>query len=400
MSDGYYLNKVFGRVVAQPALANQRTCVNCIMDTTDPDIVFDELGVCNHCRHYAARAADEILSGNQAERYLSMLVDEIKRVGQGRPYDCIIGVSGGVDSTYVAWLAKKRLGLRPLAVHFNNGWNSELAEKNIEQTVRTLGIDLYTHVVDWEEFRDLQLSFFKASVSNLEIPTDHAIRALLYKVAARHGLRHILSGSNVATEAIMPTSWQHDAGDLRFLRAIHRQFGSQRLKTFPKLGVLQGLWYLLVKRIRVIPVLNYVDFSRKGAEALIERELGWRAYGAKHGESIFTKFFQRYVQPKKFGFDKRKPHLSNMILSGEISRADAVGEMERPLFEASELVREIEYVAKKFGLSVSELEALIALPPKGSEAYASNAWMKQLAPWIMPWLRDLATMRNRLPGRK
>ena len=209
-----------------------RICNRCIMDTTDPDIVFDEAGVCNHCHRYDAIAAKRLIPLAERPARLDALVEKIKRGGRGKEYDCVIGVSGGVDSTYVAYLTHE-LGLRPLAIHFDNGWNSEIAVANIEKTLKALGIDLFTYVVNWPEFRDLQLSFLKASTPDGEVPTDHAIVALLYRMAVKHGLKHVLLGVNVNSEAIMPRKWGYGYADFRYISAVHRQFGKVRLKTFP-----------------------------------------------------------------------------------------------------------------------------------------------------------------------
>lgn len=341
------------------------------MDTSDPDISFDDQGVCNHCRHYARRVATEVHTGEEGSRRLQAIVDRIGEAGKGRDYDCIVGVSGGADSTTVAWTAR-RLGLRPLAVHFDNGWNSELAVANIRAVLQALDIDLTTYVVDWEEFRDLQLAFLRASVANCEIPTDHAINAVLYRSAADHGVRYVLGGGNVSTEGILPPSWGYYNLDLRQIIAIHRRYGTVPLRTFPTLSLPRLLYYVFVKRIRTIPILNYIDYNKSEAVERLHREFGWRDYGGKHYESVYTRFFQGYILPVKFGFDKRRAHLATRVCAGQMSREEALREMERDPYAGSDLRGDMEFVIKKLGLTGEEFEGLMKAPVKSYRDYPSN----------------------------
>jgi N-acetyl sugar amidotransferase len=368
-----------------------QVCSRCVMDTSVPDIEFDSAGVCNFCRSAAARLQAENFSEDHGKR--DALIARIKSDGRGKAYDCIIGVSGGVDSSYVAYLVKKTFGLRPLAVHFDNGWNSELAVENIDRLLRKLDIELYTHVVDWEEFRDLQLAFLKASVANSEIPTDHAIVALLYRVAARHHVRYIIHGGNLATESIMPDRWMHDAKDLRFLRAIHRRFGTRPLKTFPTMSMARLAYYVLIRRIRYIPILNYVQYNKGEAARLLEQELGWRKYAGKHFESIYTRFFQGYLLPQKFGMDKRRPHLSSLIVSGQMTREEALEELEKEPYARRDAQDDIIYVSQKFGLNAKTFEEMMDLPVRRTEDYPNNvAVLNQIAP-LLERVKRLATAR-------
>ena len=350
---------------------NYQICTRCIMDTTDPEIEFDEKGVCNHCKRYDEIVRTKILTGEERENRLKEIVDKIKREGKNKKYDCIIGVSGVVDSTYVAYTAK-RLGLRPLAVHLDNGWDSEVAVSNIEKISKKLGIDLYTYVVDWEEFKDLQLAYLKASVVDIEVVTDHAIIAALYDIADKRKIKYILSGSNIVTEGIMPDSWVHRKTDLRNLKAIHNRYGKIKLKTYPTMGLSKLLYYRFFKGIRYISLLNYMDYNKKEAKKLLISELGWEDYGGKHYESIFTKFYQAYILPTKFNIDKRKAHLSTLICSGQITREDALKELEKPLYEKNELERDKKYVLKKLGLSEKEFENLMKLPVKKHREYGTD----------------------------
>lgn len=360
------------------------------MDTSDPEITFDDAGVCNHCSAALERMDRELLPASQRQRALQDLVDKIKAEGNGKEYDCVIGVSGGVDSTMVA-LTVKQMGLRPLAVHFDNGWNSELAVDNIKKTLDNLGIDLLTHVVDWEEFRDLQLSFLRASVANCEAPTDHGITALLFQIAARHKVRFILSGSNLATEAILPISWGHYNQDLRHLKALHRRFGSRPLRTMPTISVPAYIYYVFVRRIRQIPLLNYIDYKKDEAKQVLTTELGWRDYGGKHYESVWTRFFQGYYLPTKFGFDKRRAHLSSLICSGQMTREQALTELDKPAYDADLLRQDKQFVLKKFGLTQEELDQILRSAPKLATEYPSNYFLFHTLRKYKNWFRSIAT---------
>ena len=351
-----------------------RICTRCVMDTTDPEIKFDENGVCNHCKRYEELVRLKLLTGEEREKRLKEIVGKIKRYGKNKKYDCIIGVSGGVDSSYVAYIAKK-LGLRPLAVHLDNGWDTELAISNMEKILKKLDIDLYTYVVDWEEFRDLQLAYFKASVVDIEVVTDHAIIAALYDIADKRKIKYILSGSNIVTEGIMPNSWGYNKNDLRNLKDIYKRYGTVKLKTYPTMGLFKWLYYRFIKGIQTIPLLNYVDYNKKEAKKLLISEFGWEDYGGKHYESIFTKFYQAYILPTKFNIDKRKAHLSTLICSGQISREEALEELKKPLYVADELERDKEYVLKKLGLSEKEFEDLMKLPVKEHQEYKTDEWI-------------------------
>lgn len=370
-------------------MAEYQMCRNCIMDTSVPDIQFDADGVCNYCRLYAQVQRQYVHYDEAGQARLAKIVADIQRQGKRRDYDCVIGVSGGVDSTYVAYLVKKRFGLRPLAVHLDNGWDSELAVHNIEQTLKRLDIDLYTHVLDWEEFRDLQLAFLKSSIANAEIPTDHAITALLYRTAAKHGIAYIITGQNIVTEAIMPASWMYGSSDLRLIQAIHRRFGTIPLRTYPQMGPLRLAYYTLVKRIKAFRLLDYVAFDKASAKQFVIDELGWRDYGGKHYESIYTRFFQTFYLPQRFNIDKRRPHLSNLVLSGQMGRAQALEEIARPPAPASQIEEDVEYVVKKLGLSDKQFADLMAMPPKSHLDYPNAAFIRRDFGWLVRLARRL-----------
>lgn len=350
------------------------------MDTSDPDISFNAQGVCSHCIGYDVNYRSTVESARtpEGQARLQKVVDRIKARGRGRDYDCVIGISGGVDSTYVAWMVSK-LGLRPLAVHFDSGWNSELAVNNIENILKTLKIDLHTVVCDWEEMRDLQLAYFKASLANCDVPTDHAIYATIHHIAAKYGVKTIISGGNLATESILPRSWGHTFSDLTQIRAVQSRFGSRKLKNYPTFGFFQRyFWYRYVLGIELVRLLDYLPYSKRGAKKLIAEELGWRDYGGKHYESIFTRFFQSYYLPQKFGFDKRRAHLSSLIVSGEMSRADALAEIATPPDSAERQREDKEFVAKKLGISNEEFNLILSLPTRTYSEYPSQDWMFSL----------------------
>jgi N-acetyl sugar amidotransferase len=357
------------------------------MDTSDPEIEFDDHGVCNHCRTYSDGAALYLVPEEERPAALARLVTEIKRAGRNREYDCVIGVSGGVDSTYVAYLTRQ-LGLRTLAVHMDNGWDSELAVSNIEKVLRTLDIDLYTYVLDWEEFRDLQTAFLRASVSDAEIPTDHAIYAVLYKAAAARGIRYILLGTNHATESILPISWTYGILDWTYIQGIHAQFGRQPLRTFPHASFWATRFhYPFIRGIRAISILDYIDYEKQEAMRVLTEELGWRPYGGKHYESIYTRFFQGYILPQKFGIDKRRAHLSTLIMSGQVDRAAALVELGQPAYAGYMLEEDMEYVLKKLGFSEAEFAAIMALPVKSYRDYANGQDLNQNTTRLLQKLR-------------
>ena len=344
------------------------------MDTdVDKTIVFDKNGVCNYCKLNEKR--NDQVKTNIENNKLEQTIHTIKNKTKNKTYNCIIGVSGGVDSTYVAYLVKK-MGLNPLAVHFDNGWNSELAVKNIEQTLKTLNIDLYTYVINWKEFKDLQLSFLKASVTNAEIPSDHAIVSLLFHEAARRNIPYIIGGGNVATETLIPRSNHYDNRDWKHIKAIQKEFGTISLKTYPHMTLFDIFYCVLIKRIKYISILNYLEFDKNKAIETLKKEIGWQEYGYKHYESIYTRFFQGYILPLKFNFDKRKCHLSAMINSRQITRQEALTELEKPTYPSKELLdQDKEFVIKKLGLTPISFEKIMKSPIKQHADYPSNSWL-------------------------
>ena len=362
-----------------------RQCTISVLDTVDdPDMRFDAEGRSHYYHEYIAAEREHVRTGEDGRRELEQLADRIRMAGRGKPYDSIIGLSGGVDSTYVSYLAKQ-LGLRPLAVHFDNGWNSELAVKNIENIVRRLGFDLFTYVIDWEEFRDLQLAYLKASVVDIEVITDHAIFATLYRLAAKHGIQHILSGTNVVTEQVLPPHWIYNKTDHVNIRAIHAEFGMTPLKTYPFMNLKVKKYHQMVRGIRSHSILNYVDYNKASVKKFITDELGWRDYGGKHYESIFTRFYQGYILPTKFGIDKRKAHLSNLIFSGQITKEAALAELAQPNYEAAQLETDHRFVLKKLELSEEEFTQLMNRPPRPHTDFATERSVYDAYPVLRPF---------------
>lgn len=353
-------------------------CSHCIMDTSDEEIYFDDNGVCKHCNRFEAILKNRWFQNEEGRKRLDSIVSQIKEDGEGKDYDSVMGLSGGVDSSYVAYQAKK-LGLRPLAIHVDCGWDSELAVKNIENIVKKLGFDLYTHVVDWAEMRDLQASFFKASVVNLDIPQDHAIATTIYRMAAKTRVKYILSGSNIATESILPQSWGYSNDDSCHIKGIHKIFGSVRLKTFPLLGYFKKyIYYRYVKGIKIIKILDLMPYVKQDAISELKENAEWRSYGDKHCESVFTRFFQSYYLPVKFGYDKRRAHLSSLIVSGQITRDEALAEMKKEIYSPERLEEEKIYFGKKLGFSKDEFEKIFNLPKKSHLYYPNRQLLQRI----------------------
>jgi N-acetyl sugar amidotransferase len=365
-------------VQAAPSPTRYQICARCIMDTTDPAIVFDEQGVCNHCKLIADNRDRYWLPDERGHAKLEALIAKIKQAGRGREYDCIMGLSGGVDSSYLAMKAHE-WGLRVLAVHVDGGWNTQLAVRNIERMIAQLGFDLYTFVIDWEEMRDLQIAFLKAGVPNQDVPQDHAFFAGLYRETARQRIRYVLTGGNYATESILPAAWGYSAMDLIHLRAIHKQFGSRPLRKFPQLGFFYFNFYLpKIKKVRIEAPMDLMPYSKSEAIRELQQKFGWQYYGGKHYESRFTRFFQAYYLPTRFGFDKRRAHLASLVASGEINRDRALAEMQQPLYEPAELEKDKEFVLKKLGLNESEFAALLNAPLRQHRELPTDEWLHRV----------------------
>jgi N-acetyl sugar amidotransferase len=382
-----------------PADAPYRMCARTVMDTTDPEITFDSAGVSNHWHDYVRSREIDALTPALAKAELARIVSDVKRAGRKKAYDCVLGLSGGVDSSYLAHLAVE-LGLRPLVVHFDNGWNSELAVSNIENLVKGLRLDLHTFVMDWPEFRDLQRSYFKASVVDLEVPTDHMILGALYKIALQHRLKFLLSGTNVVTESILPRRWYFSKFDLKNLRDIHRHFGTVPLRKLPALGFWQMTYYNQVRGIHSVSLLDLIDYNKSKAKTLLKDRYGWRDYGGKHYESVFTRFYQGHILPTKFNIDKRKAHLSSLICSGQMSRDEALLELARPTYDPAMQVEDKRYVAKKLGFAEEEFDAILRLPNRRHEEFVTDTQLRKRYFRVLRAARPLTSMVKRLTRRR
>ena len=370
-------------------------CTKTVMDTSDPDIAFDKNGICHHYHEFYRRQQMEILDGDVGRKKLEEIGESIKNETRGKDYDCIIGLSGGVDSSYVAHLVVNKLGLRPLAIHMDNGWNSELAVANIENIVKRLKIDLHTEVLDWEEYRELQKAFFKSSVGNVEMITDHAINATLFRLTKKFGTRHIISGSNLNSEGIIQVGgWAHDNKDWVNIRDINRHFGTRSLRSYPRLSPIEFLSAVFIRKVRFIPILNYVEYNKKNAMAFLEANLGWRNYGRKHGESIFTRFFQEYYLIEKFKVDKRRSHLSSLICAGQLTREEALLELEKEVFGDGEKDDLIEFVCKKLEFNREEWEKIMKSPPVPHTKFKTSKILSTRNHWLYRYGRKIATGRD------
>lgn len=349
-------------------------CTNCIMDTSDPEIFFNEAGICNHCIEFENYVKPNWFPNEEGKRKLDAIIDKIKIDGRAGKYDCVIGLSGGVDSSYLAYVLRKNYpDLRILAIHIDGGWNSELAVHNIENIVKNLDIDLYTGVVDWEEMKDLQLAYFKSQLANQDVPQDHAFFAVLYYVAIKNKIKYFLSGGNYVTESILAPAWGYDAMDSKQLKAVHKKFGKIKLKNYKTVSFFKlKIYYPYIKKFKIIRPLDLLPYNKDEAKKIISKEINWRDYGGKHHESSFTKFFQAYWLPKKYGYDKRKGHLSSLIVAGQMTREEALKELEKPVYTEQEIQSDKEFLAKKMEISLEEFEAIMSQANKSFLDYPSN----------------------------
>ncbi|MCK9275951.1 MAG: N-acetyl sugar amidotransferase [Syntrophales bacterium] len=371
---------------------NYRICTRCIMDTSDPEIMFDGKGVCNHCREFDEITRKSWFAGEEGKKRLSLIINAIKSDGNGNEYDCIIGLSGGIDSSYMA-VKVHEWGLRPLVVHVDAGWNSELAVSNIEKIVKYCDYHLHTHVVNWEEMRDLQLAYLRSGIANQDVPQDHVFFASMYQFAVKHGIRYILSGGNIASESIFPKAWHGSAMDAINLKAIHRKYGERPLNTYTTISFFEYyIWYPFFKKLRTVRPLNYMNYNKMDAIDELTRAVGWRAYGRKHCESLFTKLFQNYYLPVKFGYDKRRPHLSSLIVAGQITREEALHQLDEPLYDKQELEDDINYFCKKMRISKKQFNDFISAPPHHYRDFKN--WERNHR-----WIKKIQTIAERSLGR-
>ena len=351
---------------------NKLVCKRCIMDSiNDPDILINDDGVCNHCITFDFEF-NKLPKGINREKELDSIIKKIKLKGIGKNYDCLLGVSGGVDSSYLAYLCSI-YGLRPLIIHFDNGWNSELSVLNIQNLLDKLGFDFETLVINWDEFKDLQLSYFKAGVVDLEFPTDHAILASMFKIAKKHNIKFVLSGHNVVTEGTyLPKSWVHSKLDYLNLKDIHKQYGSIKLKTYPYLSFIKRLYNFYNSQFEYIQLLNLVDYNKFEVKKKLVSELSWKDYGGKHFESIFTRFYQGYILPNKFNIDKRVFHYSCLVQSEQITREQAIQLLQEPIYDKNLLESDKKYVLKKLNFNEATFEDYMRAPIRKHNEFKSE----------------------------
>lgn len=346
-----------------------QVCSYCVMDTSDPEIVFDEQGICNHCKDAKKKLRQVEEQKKSFDR--TAFARKVKAAGKGKKYDCIVGISGGVDSCYVMYLVKQ-MGLRPLAVHIDNGWDSELAVENIKNLLEKLKVDLYTYVVDWQEFRALQLAFFRASTPDCEIPTDHMIFPVMGMMAHKYGCKYIIMGHNSSSESILPRTWSQGHFDWHYIRSVYKAFGDGKgkLRTFPYFN--RPDYDYFTRKFVWFNLLDHIDYKKDEAKRFLQENYGWRDYGGKHYESFYTRFYQTYILPVKFGYDKRRMHLSSLIVAGQLSREEALQELEKPSYDENTIERDIEYFTEKMQISGEEFDRIMRAERRSYEDYPNN----------------------------
>jgi N-acetyl sugar amidotransferase len=355
-------------------------CTNCIMDTSDSKITFDERGWCDYCRNFYSNILPNWHPNEKGEALIRPLIEKIKEEGKDKEHDCLIGISGGLDSSYVTHVAVKKFGLRPLMFHCDTGWNSDLGVSNIQKIIEGLGLDLVTEVVNWEEMKDLQLAFFRAQVPFVDTPQDLALFSAIYNFAAKNGFKYLITGGNISTECVRESlEWTYFPTDMRHVNDIHDRFGSRPLTSFPTCDILKyKLIYRWVKGIQVIKLLDSVPYIKRDAIAELTRLYGWQPYPQKHYESRFTRFFESFWAPKKFGYDKRRAYFSSEILTKQMTREEALARVATPELDEEAMAREFEYVAKKLGLSVDEFRAIFEGENKTFQDYKNNFFLISL----------------------
>jgi len=359
-------------------------CTCCVMDTTDSKIVFDEKGVCDFCNDYYNNILPHWKAQLEDDSLLMKTAEKIKADSKGCKYDCIIGMSGGVDSSYLCYVAKEIMGLNPLIYVVDTGWNLQVADDNIDRIVNALDLDMYKEVVDWEEMKDLQLAFFKSQVPYQDLPQDHAIFAGLYNYAVKHGIKYVLTGANSATECIRPPiEWVYQ-NDLTLIRDIHRKFGTKPLKNMPQCGMLKyRVYYPYFKGMKRVAPLDMIEFDKEKVQAFLQERFGWQPYANKHYENVFTRFYEGYYLPHKFGFDKRKCYFSNEILAGTLSREQALEELQQLPYSAEQIELDKAFIAEKLGITTEEFQKIIDGEKKSFRDYKNTWWMIRLGTVVL-----------------
>ena len=363
-------------------------CNNCVMDTSDQDIVFDENGICDHCNTYYQKILPNWHTDEKGNIKLQKILNKIKKDGKGKDFDCIIGMSGGIDSSYLTYIAKKKFGLRPLIFHVDAGWNSQIAVNNIEKLVDKLGLDLFTEVINWNEMRDLQLSYFKSGLPNIDTPQDHAFFAMMYKFAEKYKVKNILTGANLSTECIRnPISWMYYQSDVVQLKDVQKKFGKLKIKDFPTTNILKHKIILpYLKNIKTFRPLNYINYNKKNAIELLAKNFDWQPYPQKHFESRFTKFYESYWLFERFGYDVRRVQFSSLILTNQMTRSDAIKILKDKPYDVENIKHDIEFVANKLQVSVNDISNFFNLPKKNYKNYRSQKHLYTIGSFIMKFL--------------
>lgn len=367
-------------------MRHYQVCNNCVMDTSDSTIVFDDKGICVYCNNFNEYIKPNWHTDARGQRELNAIVEKIRVEGKGKDFDCIIGLSGGLDSSYLTFIAKEKLGLRPLLLHVDAGWNTDQAVGNIEKLVDGLGLDLHTEVINWEEIKDLQVALLRSQIPHQDIAQDTAFFSTLYKFARVNKIKYVLTGGNYSTECCRePEEWGAYPGiDKALITDIHSQFGKAPLKDFPIVDVFKSkIYYKYILGMQVIKPLDLIPYIKKDAEDLLEQRFGWKKFQHKHHESRFTRFFEDYWLPRKFGFDRRRAHFSSLILTGQMTRLEALNRMMKPELDEHFLTREFEYVAHKLDLTVEELQLIFIGENKSSKDYKNNRTFIEIGSRIM-----------------
>lgn len=362
-----------------------RQCTNCVMDTSDSMIEFNEEGVCDHCVTFYKDIQPNWHTDEKGKKELEKIVQKIKNHGEGKEFDCIMGMSGGIDSSYLLYVMTEKFKLRPLVFHVDAGWNSQIAVNNIERLVDGLGLDLFTEVINWEEMKDLQLSFFKSGVSHIDVPQDHAFFATMYKFASKHNVKYILTGGNYSTECVRnPLEWMYYQSDSSQLKDIYRKFGNSKLKSFPITNILWHKVYLpYIKKIKLIRPLDYVPYNKKQAMKLLVEKFGYQEYPQKHFESRFTQFYESYWLPERFGYDTRKVQYSSLILTGQMNRNEAIEKLKKSPYDKETIKNDIKFIANKLSITTEELDSYMFIPKKIYKDYKSQENIYLLGAKIM-----------------
>ena len=371
-------------------------CTNCVMDTSDPKIVFDENGVCDHCHGFEDHVKPQWHPNEKGRKMFQDMVAEIKHRGRNNEFDCIMGMSGGLDSSYLLHMAVAEFGLRPLVFHVDAGWNTDMAVNNIQVLVDKLGLDLFTEVIDWPEVQDFQLAFFKSGTPHLDLVQDHAFFSTMYHFANKHNIKYILNGGNISTECIRnPLDWLYYGTDMPMLRDIQKQFCTRKLEKFPFSGILYHKIYLrYIKGIQVVKPLNLLPYVKEDAIQLLKDKYGWMPYPQKHFESRFTRFYEGYWLPTRFGYDTRRVQFSSLIVTGQMTRDEAMAELEKLPYDPDTIDEDFAYIAGKLGIEVDELRKYHEMPRKWFRDYKNHEWLFNLGARVLQLMGQEAAIKR------